>query len=867
MFNLFDLFRKSKIGDHIAPDKGVFKQKYEAYKRVLTENNRALEIITDLERLFYEDKPFSLGYALVQTEILIGEVYNIAEDVNVLSEGKYPQISEVTREIGNGVLAELERKKKIEKTGLVIPLERLSQENASDVGGKAANLGEVFNRANLPVPQGFAITAYACQQFLDYSQLSETIDSKLRGLDINNTEELTSASEEIRNAVIAAPLPPDLEKSILQIAASLCYRFGSDIRLSVRSSATSEDSEASFAGQHATVLNVGPDNLIFAYKEVVASTFSPRAVFYRRKKGYLDQDVVMSVFCMIMINAKAAGVMYTVDPNDNRHRVCMVSAVWGLGVGAVDGSISTDFYQVGKQDREMEGYHVARKETQLVPDSEGGLTEVPLDENLRDKACLAEEQIQKLIEYGLILERHYGFALDIEWAMDQQDRLFILQARPLKRPMRGRGESISEPTADDLAGHPVLLQSGASACDGVASGRAYVLQSDHNLAGIPEGAILVAQQTSPRYVPVLGRVQGIVTDVGSVTGHMASVAREFHIPTLVGTGSATSAIPHGEEITIDARNRIIYKGRVKHLVKAVKPINPMKGSPTYYALANALKRIAPLNLIDPKDTNFKPEGCQTIHDIIRFAHEVSMQEMFRISDDIEVEKNIAFRLRVGLPLDIYVVDLENGLSLDSTRGRFITEENVSSVPLKSLLRGMMHKGIQWTGAIGMDWRGFASILAESVFRDPEMEGAMGGPSYAIVSKEYLNFNSRLGYHFATVDTYCGPAINDNYITFSFKGGAADIARRARRAQLIGCILKRLNFKVECKGDMVTGTLKKYDCELIQERLDMLGRLFGAVRLLDMVLSDDRQIEWYVEEFFKGNYTFRTQTTNDTNEHE
>jgi pyruvate,water dikinase len=146
-------------------------------------------------------------------------------------------------------------------------------------------------------------------------------------------------------------------------------------------------------------------------------------------------------------------------------------------------------------------------------------------------------------------------------------------------------------------------------------------------------------------------------------------------------------------------------------------------------------------------------------------------------------------------------------------------------------------------------------VAESVFRDPLKQGRMGGPNYAIIARHYLNFNSRLGYHFATVDTYCGPAVNDNYITFYFKGGAADIGRRSRRALMIALILKRMGFKVEQTGDMIRGALKKYQRAVLEEKLDMVGRLLGSVRLLDMVMSDDGQIEWYVEQFFQENYTY------------
>ena len=858
MFNLFDLFRKSKIGDRISPDKSIFKRKYESFRRLLISNNRALKIITDLEHVFYEDKPFTLAYVLIQSEILIGEVYSIVEDLNVLSGGEYPQLFEVTEKMGIAILKELEQKTKIDKTNLILPLMMLSMDNIAEVGGKAANLGEVYNRVSLPVPQGFAVTAYACQYFLDHNDLSIVIDSKLRGLDINDTQTLMEVSAEIQSLILNAELPAELERELHEAVLELKNKSGPDIRLAVRSSATNEDSEASFAGQHSTVLNVTEKNLVHAYKKVVLSTFNSRALFYRRKKGYLDQDVIMSVACIIMVDAQTSGVMYTVDPNDSRHAVIMISAVWGLGVSAVDGTTDTDFYQINKQNGQIEQSEIATKGTICRTDAEGGIKDEAVSCHLKNKACLDPVQIKTLVDYGLKLERHYGVALDIEWAIDKENKLYILQARPLKKSLKFiRTETLKSPSdisKKGLPNHPVLLQGGASASDGVASGLAYVLKSDHTLFDIPDGSILIARQTSPRYVPAMGRVKAIVTDVGSVTGHMASVAREFQIPTLVGTQKATSVIQHSDEITVDAFNRVIYKGRVEQLLKKKRVVNPMKGSPTYKTAQTALKKIAPLNLLDPKQDNFKPEACRTIHDIIRFAHEMAMRKMFRISDDFNAKENITIRLDSSLPLNIYVIDLGGGLSVDPET-REAQKEDVLSVPFKALLKGMTHKNVVWSGDIGIHWRGFASIVAESVFRDPLKEGRMGGPNYAVISGEYLNLNSRLGYHFATIDTYCGPVVNDNYITFYFKGGAADIGRRSRRATLIALILKKLLFRVEQKGDMIRGELKKYEKALIKEKLDMIGRLLGSVRLLDMVLSDDGQIDWYVKEFFKGNYTF------------
>ncbi len=856
MLKWMELFRKSREFKPESAENALFHEKYRHFQSLLAGNNNALELIADLEQVCYGAKPFTLESIIGRVERLMAQVYDIAEELGALSGGKFPTLRAVVEQIGAGIFEELLRKRSIEGTTLTIALRQISQELLSEVGGKSANLGEIFNRVHLPAPDGFAVTAYACHYFMESNGLFRRAEEILRDINIEDTPRLVECSKEIQRHILNAPLPAELEEALLKEMDSLSAGSGLDFRIAVRSSATGEDSEASFAGQHSSVLGVNRQGLLRAYKTVVASTYNPRAVYYRRSRGFPDEYVIMSVLCVAMVEAMASGVMYTRDPNDSGRNLVLVNAVWGLGLNAVDGAVSTDFYEVDKSSRHVLLSRIAAKETMLVLGKDGELRDDKVPVGLQRRPCLEEGQICELVDYGITLEEYFGLPQDIEWAMDRSGRIVILQSRQLNVDLFCVLENKAEAGRIDLEqpGHPVLLHGGITASRGKASGLAYVLDSGHNLADIPEDAILIAAQTSPRYVPILGRIQAIVTNVGSVTGHMASVAREFGVPALVETGDATSKIPHGEEITVDATNRVIYKGRVESILERKRRGNPMKGSPAYRAAHSVLKRIAVLNLADPGSENFTPEGCSTLHDVIRFAHEFAMREMFHIGEGVELSKHSAIRVKVHLPMKILAVDLGGGLNIAVGRAEAGLEE-VASIPFKSLLEGMTDRAVRWVGPIGMDWKGFASVLTESILRDPSMDDSFGGPSYAVLSGEYVNFNSRLGYHFAVVDAYCGPQVNDNYVRFSFKGGAADIGRRSRRAGLISGILKRLGFQSALKGDLVRGEIKKYECAVMQEKLVMLGRLMGAVRLLDMVLSDDGLTGWYIDEFMKGNYTF------------
>lgn len=845
------LWEKKKDGPHTG-EGDAFKEKYGYFKKLLLKNDEALELLTDLEQLVYAHRSFTLDAFIAKTEKLIGAVYEQAEYLNGQTSGRYSELVEQTEKLGIKVLRDLVRKKTIQKSRWVLPLRNLSRDRLSEVGGKAANLGEAANRVGLPTPPGFAVSAYACHRFLRENQLWDEVEAAMSKLDPHDTKLLLQVCEDIQGKITRARIPRELSKAIRAETAALKAEFGPDLRFAVRSSATGEDSEASFAGQYSSVLNVCEEDLEAAYREVVASTYGPRAVFYARSKGYSHHDLSMAVLCVAMLESKVSGVAYTIDPNDPGAGHLVISAAWGLGLGVVDGSGQADEYHVARKPLTIFHRSIAEKMEFLASAAGRGIDTKSVPVDLQRAACLSDGLILQLADYALRLEKHYGFPLDIEWAVDDKDRLFILQARTLNLQPESEQESEELPPVSDQS---ILIRGGATASRGVTAGKAYVLDSERSLLDVPTGAILVARRTSPYYVPIIGRIAAIITDIGSVTGHLASVAREFGVPALVGLNRATQLIEHEQEITVDATNRLIYRGRVDQLLKTKPAVSLMKGSPTLLAAKEALKLIAPLNLVDPGSEGFTPRSCETLHDIIRFIHEKSLRDMFRISDDLDDSEHEGILLKVKLPLRIFIVDLGGGLRADHGV-KSVSLEEVTSKPFKAVLKGMTHEHVQWLGSVGFSFKGFASIMAESMLQDPLAEGRIGGPSYAVVADEYLNLNTRLGYHFATVDSFCGQTVNANHIRFFFKGGAADIARRSRRASLIGSILHRLDFRVDSRGDMVRAELRKVERARIEDRLDHLGRLMGAVRLLDMVLSDERQVPWYVEEFFKGNYAFR-----------
>jgi pyruvate, water dikinase len=824
----------------------VFGIKYSHFEHLLKSNSQSLSLINSLEDLMLNPRSFDYTDIVLQCEQLIQIVHQIAFELNLISNGKYPQLNDVSDKLARGIRRELHGKQKMEKSSWTISLANLSHEKRALVGNKAANLAEVSNRVYLPTPKGFAITAFSCHHFFKKSGIYEKIKRKIKGLDVSDFAALQKVSSEIKSIIINSKVPEEVASAIRYEMRLLIKEFGSAIRMAVRSSATAEDSESSsFAGQFDTLLNVSEANLIKAYKEVVAGIFNPRAVFYRRSKGYRDIDTLMSVLCIIMIDTYSSGSMYTINPNYHVEDHICISANWGLGVSIVDGSTRTDYWQVCRDKKRILIEEIAKKETMLVMGDEYHLKKLPVPDEQQNIPCLSHEQIRTLSEYGLKLEDHFGQPLDIEWALDKNGTIFILQARPLPRvedevPVEELEKEV------DVPEERILLKGGMTASPGAVCGPAHILGMDQNLAHVPEGSILVGHQTSPSYVAAMGKVKGIITNMGSVTGHMAAVAREFRIPTLVGTEVGTELIRPSEIITLDASRRIVFHGEVQSILSEKPPVNLVKDSPVYKLIRRTLdEKVVPLHLIDPRSDNFTPEGCRTLHDVIRFAHEMAMREMFDLSATIkETDKQVALKLK-NSPLNIYLLDLGGGIERKAP-SRDVTLEEIASVPFQALLRGIFHKNVRWSGPAG--------LTGELGVRVPD-EHPVGEPSYAIVSKSYLNFHTKPGHHYATIDSFCSEQVHSNYIILFFKGGAADVGRRTRRAKLMALILTRLGFRVAHKGDMLKAEMRKYDSPRIQEKLDAIGRLLGAVRHLDMVLSDDRQLDWYVDEFFQGNYSF------------
>ena len=458
----------------------------------------------------------------------------------------------------------------------IIWLDQIKKDQFNLVGGKAYNLG-IMTQLGLPVPEGFAITTRAFDDFLKITGIDEKIKEILSNTNVDNTKQLMEASKKIKNLIISQEIPREIKKSIVDAYESLS--FSSQIvneklksliaagrsyaLVAVRSSATAEDLPgASFAGQQATFLNVrGIKELLDAVKADWASLFEPRAIFYRAKHGIDSASICVVV--QRMVNADKAGVMFTVNPTTGEDQI-VIEAAWGLGETLVQGEVEPDLYIVSKDGKILKK-KIGKKKIKRVRDMATDKTiVVPVPPEYVEAQVLEDNEILQLAEYGKILENHYGHGQDIEFAIEH-GKIYLVQTRNIT--------TVGKEKKIEIKGK--VLVKGLGASPGIGIGPVRIIRKIEDLEKVQKGDVLVTRMTSPDMVVAMSKAAAIVTDEGGIVCHAAIVSREMGIPAVVGTEKATQVLKEGEIVTVDAYHGVVYEGKVE--IESEQEKKPVEG--------------------------------------------------------------------------------------------------------------------------------------------------------------------------------------------------------------------------------------------------------------------------------------------------
>ena len=811
----------------------AFRLRYQTLRSLLDRNGSALELLADLEadlsHLHYSDARIRRPVERVLDETLL-----MAQELNLLTGERHTELYRVLLALRAEIDTVLRSTPALRERALQVPLDSEEALDPSLVGGKAAGVARLRQLFPGSVPPGFTITTTAYTLFLEENDLQERIRLLLGDLEaIADRGLFRSRTQTIRDWILGAAVPSPTVEAIRAQAAALAH--AAPAGWAVRSSATSEDGICSFAGQFDTLLGVAPGELEDAYRAVLASRFADRAVTYRLHGGFREVETPMAVLFMPLIEARAAGVLSTFEPAPadvepgRAQETMIVNAGPGLGAAVVRGTVHADTFQLSRED-----------EPRLVAVDLASPTAGPpaMPDYLPEAALLDVGRLAFRATQAL------GHELDVEWALGADGKVWLLQGRRLTaaspEERRGRRHRPALP----------LVEGGITIFPGRAEGPVVFLPVEGDPGAVPRGAVVIVEQARPELAAALPRIAALLVEGGNPVGHLATLVREFSVPCLFRLGDAVRRLITQSVVSVDATGRKVYAGsrwpgiRDRVLARIQATARHPRSGPLY-------ELVLALNLTDPDASAFRARGCRSIHDCLRFMHEMSVRSMFGFGDQQRRRfGRRSVRLKTRLPLRVHLVGLDGCLPAGR---RAVEPEAVASLPFQALWRGLSDPRLAWPERWRSKFAGLPRDFQESVFGGVRGPRRPGDSNYAIVAGDYLNLNARFTYHYAMVDAIVGPGERNNHVHFRFRGGGTADEYRALRARFLQRVLRASNFGVERKGDLVTAWLRRYADEDSVRALEMLGRLLVCARNLDLLMRSEADARLFAERFLGGDF--------------
>jgi len=861
---LFDWFsfgkkKSEKTQEELAVIRQTFATRYNHFRMLIQANTRAHELMGELEEALRGFQPYGMHYVRALCTRISTSIYQMVRHLNELDPGFYEGLYVQFDTIQDRIQSHLEPIQHAEKGELVFDLSEVGRDQADLCGPKMAMLGEAGAKLGLKIPAGFVISSESFYRFMEKDGLGEEIDRLIQVVDGESREAMFQASSKVMQLIIQSPLPDELTDEIFRAYDSLCAKQGVEVKLAVRSSALGEDiAGTAFAGQYRSVLNVDRSSLLMAYKEVMASKYSLQAMAYRVNRGIKDEDVAMCVGCITMVHAHCSGVIYSRNPLNIRDDNVSIQSVWGLPKAVVDGAVDTDEFIISRSfPEEVVSRRVANKTEKYVCGVGEGVCQMALLDSQQNVPSLTDEQAVSLAREAMRIEDHMGSPQDIEWALTEDGQFYLLQCRPLAQVEH---EQVVRPQNSNLP--DPQLSGGTIASPGVAVGPVCVVRKDADALTFPKGAVMVLKQALPSRAVLLDRCSAVITEQGGIAGHLANVAREFGVPALFGVKGALDSFETGQIITVDVDGRALYDGSIEALLREKPRQRLMSGSPVQATLRDAARHIVRLNLTDPDSRKFNPAHCKTFHDIMRFCHEMAVREMFEFGTNDDFIQAASRQLICNVPKQFWLLNLDDGIDPEGENREdgCVLLEHVNSVPMRALWEGM--QAVPWEGPPAVHTQGLLSVMFEATV-NPELNvtgrSRFAQKNYFMISKNYCSLQSRFGFHFCGVEALVGARSSENYASFQFKGGAANLERRILRARFVGQILEEFDYRVRVREDNMFARLEGLERAEMEHHLKILGYLITHTRQLDMIMTNSDEVERRRKKFFEDFKLFGIET--------
>ncbi len=798
----------------------VLRKTYQSFQELLDYDSRCHELMAELERYYYQGVKEDFCKISKTYRSFAENVEGMVVCLEQMAPAAYHDLPAYFRKFNFYAAFFLEPPPVDISAPYVLNFQ--DQDVTAELAGtKTTKLIELGRELQLSVPDGFVITCNSFSYVLEYNNLQSRIDQLLLEITLTDLQALEQISKKLQDLIVNADIPDEIIQLIKKAAINLQTKSKSDT-FAVRSSAMAEDGECSFAGQYLSCLDVKLDEIVHSYKRVLSSKYSAEALVYRITRGLYDTEAAMAVMVLPMIDPVVAGVMYTADVSGSDGNALTIHATEGLGDKVVSGIVIPDLFVVDKTNNSL------------------------LESKLGDEWCeqkhISVDQVKELARAGVQIENYYNEPQDIEWAINKEGNLLFLQTRALSVTK----SKIKEQNGFVPDKKKVVLSSGECASSGISSGVALKPDEVMHSQKEKQNTILILQETRPSFVTLLPLVKGVVAESGSSAGHFATVCREFGIPLLLGTGKTIEEIKLGTVVTLHADDTKVYDGQLD-FPKTKNPVYKReKDLPFFRKLRSLLEFVTPLKLVDPASVNFAPESCRSLHDIIRFCHEKAVATMFSVGDQAGRSKGLKKKLETELPFDVFLVDIDHGIKAKCAQQTSVTIEDITCTPFLPLWAGLTHPTIEWGDKTYYDWKSYDKMAMSDAFA---FQSDNDSASYAVLGKHYLNINMRFGYHFTVVDALCEPNSNSNYCSLRFAGGGGDFEGRELRIHFLLQILKRLDFEVNIKGDLLDASISHVSQKLLKQRLESLGRLLGVTKQMDMHLHDTSEVNAHICQFF------------------
>jgi pyruvate,water dikinase len=808
-----------------------FRFRYETLRSLLNKNGSALQILSDLEadlnHMRHYDKRIKRPIQRLITESLL-----MAQELNLMTGDNYSDLYGVILQLRNKTDKLFsDDQPDIDQT-FVLKLDSQTGPEPSLVGGKAFgvwHLGKFFKDL---VPPGFVVTTAAYNRIIEDNDFHNRIRILLNNLDVTEDQaQFKSRTQTIRRMIRGAAVGEEIENDIKEQARMLEQLFPGCL-WAVRSSAVCEDGRHSFAGQFDSELRIQTEDLVKAYLHVLASRFSDRAVKYRIHNNFNEIDTPMAVLFMPMVDPVAAGVVYTCNLKDPDSDTMVISAVPGLANRMVKGEEQADTFLVSKGKQP--------KIERMIP---AETTETDKHLNYIDN--------DKILEITKIADRavdKFGHELDIEWAVDQDGKVHFLQARQLNISAADDPVIIKVSQRKDTL---PIIEKGMTIFPGRAEGPLKFLGPGDDMSGVPDGAVVLVEQPRPELAAILPKIAALLVIEGNPVGHLATLVREFSVPCIFRLGENAKVLLGKNIISVNATKRTVYAGirwpgiRERVLARIAAGNRHQKKSGPLYDL------VLGLNLLDPDASSFKAKSCRSVHDTLRFMHEMSVRSMFGFGDKQSRAWNKkSKKLLTGLPVKFQLIDLDQSVPENLKQ---VAPEKVGSVPFKALWKGVSDSRLFWPERWEKEMRGMPSDFKEAVLGGNKGPRRASDNNYAIVARDYMNLNARFAYHYAMVDAMVGPGTEHNHVHFRFRGGGAADENKKRRARFLELVLRESGFGVDRSGDLVTAWFRRYPKKDSENALEFLGRLIVCARQLDATLKSDSAIKLYADYFIKEQF--------------